>query len=102
MTKVLDTVASRVYGASIKRGKDCRVLWTEGRLYVARSPTDVVVIATKEPVKNGSTFRAVLADGSDAVTFMYPSCGSCRKLLQTSEVGRMAQADILAFGAVDA
>jgi len=101
-TKVLDTVASRIYGAGIKRGRNVRVVWTEGRLYIARSPSDVIVMETQEPTKGGGGFRALLPDGSDAVRFMVPSCGSCRARLQASDVGQMSQAAVLAFGVVDA
>lgn len=99
---ILDTVASRVYGAGIKRGRNVRIVWSDGRLYIASSPADVVVIATKPPTKGGGGYRALLEDGSDAVTFIVPSCGSCRRRLETSKVGQMSRDAILAAGTVDA
>lgn len=95
---MLDTVASRVYGAGLKRGRNVRILWAEGRLYVVRSVDDVVIFDTAKPVKGGGQYKAVLTDGKDAIVFQVPSCGSCRSRIQSSAVGQMAQDAILAFG----
>lgn len=99
---ILDTVASRVYGAGLKRGKNVRVVWADGRLYVARSVDDVVIFNTAKPVRVGGQFKAVLDDGTDALVFQVPSCGSCKARIQSSAVGKMSRDAILAFGAVDA
>lgn len=92
-----DAVASRIHGAV--KGRNVRVVWQDGRLYVAKTPTDVVVVTSQAPQKTGGSFKASTLDGD--VTIQVPHCGSCRRRIETSAVGQMPLADILAFGTAD-
>jgi hypothetical protein len=89
-----DALASRVHGAL--KGRNVRVVWQDGKLYMAKSPSSVQVITSEAPEKAGSFYRASTVDGQ--VTIQVPHCGSCRARLQASEVGKMSLEAILAFG----
>lgn len=91
---VLDEIASRVYGAL--KGKDCRCVWADGWLYVVRAVTDIVAVECEMPKRAGGTFKT-LVDGQ-ALTFLRPGCGSCRRRVQASPIGQMSVDDIVARG----
>jgi hypothetical protein len=80
--------------------RDARVVWAEGRLYVIRTPTDIVVFETDEPKKRSGQWEAKVGEGF--VRFMPPGCGSCRRRIESSPIGRMSRQDIYAAGTVDA
>lgn len=88
----LDTIASRTFG--LVQARDVRVVWRDGRLYIAKSPTDVITFECAAPVKSAGTYRVQI--GEAALRFQVPSCGSCRRRIQQSEVGRMSTEDIIA------
>ncbi len=96
---ILDTVVSRVFGFITAR--DCRVVWKDGVLYVAKSPQDVTAIPCDAPVKSAGTYKVAFGEGQ-ALRFQVPSCGSCRARVQKSPVGKMSVEDIIAAAQVDA
>lgn len=93
MADVFDMIASRVQGFVTAR--DCRVLWTEGHLYVCRSPTDITVLATERPRKLAGSYRVQL-EGGAKVMMTAPGCGSCRRRVQASPIGQMSVDAIVA------
>lgn len=93
MADVFDMIASRVQGFVTAR--DCRVLWTEGHLYVCRSPTDITVLATDKPKRQSGMYRIQL-DGGANITMTPPGCGSCRRRVMASPIGQMSVDAIVA------
>lgn len=85
-------VASRVHG--LVTAKDCRIVWTNGRLYVVRTTTDIVSFSCDAPKKHGGTYKAVV--GASAITMQPPGCGSCRRRVLASPIGQMSVAQIVA------
>lgn len=91
---MLDIVASRVHGAVT--AKDCRVVWTEGKLYVVRTVADIVVLDSPEPKKIGGAYKASTEQGD--VRIQPPGCGSCRARVRASDIGQMSLEQITAAG----
>lgn len=89
---MLDVIVSRVHG--LVNAKDCRVIWSDGQLYICKSPTDISVFACDEPRKNAGSWKVRV--GEAAMRFQPPSCGSCRARVKASAIGQMSAEDIIA------
>lgn len=89
---VLDMIASKVSGAAIAR--DCRVVWTEGVLYVCKSPADIQTFECERPKKVAGSWTAHV--GEAVVRWQPPGCGSCRRRVMQSPVGQMSVDEIAA------
>lgn len=92
---VFDTIASRVRG--LVTASDCRVVWTEGHLYICRTPTDITVFECEVPKKIAGSYRTQVGEGTIVVT--PPGCGSCRRRVAASPVGQMSVEQIVGAAA---
>jgi len=97
---VFDVAASRVFG--LVTARDARVVWADGVLYVARSPTDVAAFSSEKPPRRRSgVYEAQV--GEAMIRIQPATCGSCKRRILASPVGQMSvQAVIDAVAAVGA
>lgn len=97
MSSVLDMIAGRVHGAV--KARDVRILWTDGLLYVCHSASgSIVAYPCERPKRHAGSWVTKLTEGD--VRFTAPGCGSCRRRVAESAVGRMSVEDIVAAGAL--
>lgn len=89
---VFDAIIQRTFG--FVQARNCRAVWTDGRLYIAKSPTDVVSFESEAPVKHAGTYRVMIGD--QALRMQLPGCGSCRARIEKSPLGKMTAAEIVA------
>ncbi len=98
MILVVDVIASRVLG--VVNARDVRIVWRDGWLYVARSPTDIASFACEQPKRHGGSFRVLIGEGT--LTFYPPGCGACKRRVMASPVGQMSADEIVAAAGVGA
>ena len=89
---VFDAIFTRTHGFLTAR--DVRVVWKDGTLYVCKTPTDIAAFQTDAPVKRGGYYHVQM--GEATLRLQPPGCGSCRRRIQQSPVGRMTVDDIVA------
>lgn len=91
--EVFDVIASRVHG--VVTARDCRVVWTDGRLYVVRESGDVVSLECEvKPRRMGGGWQATLP--TSIVTFSKAGCGTCVRRIKASAGGQMTVEQIVA------
>jgi len=94
---VFDTIIQRTHGYIAM--KDLRVIWKDGKLYLAKSPTDITVLdCPQPPTKSAGTWKTIIED--KGLRLQTPSCGSCRARMQRSAIGQMTVDQIVEAAAL--